>query len=51
MPQDNPKSEPHPHTKARSEKSKPQLSYKDFRVFRAREEKRVDFHCLICVMF
>ena len=51
MPQDNPKSEPHPHTKAQSEKSKPQLNYKDFRVSRAREEKRVDFRCLIHVMF
>ena len=51
MPQDNPKSEPHPHMKARSEKSKPQLSYNDFRVSRAREEKIVDFRCLIRVMF
>ena len=39
MPQDNPKSEPHPHMKARSEKSKHQLNYNDFRDSRAREEK------------
>ena len=39
MPQDNPKSEPHLHTKARSEKSKHQLNYNDFRDSKAREEK------------
>ena len=51
MPRDNPKSEPHPHMKARSEKSKHQLSYNDFCDFRAREENRVDFRCLIRVIF
>ena len=51
MPQDNPKSELHPHMKARSEKSKSQLSYNDFHVSRAHEENRVDFRCLIRVMF
>ena len=43
MPQDNPKLEPHPHMKARSEKSKPQLNTRDFRVSGACEEKKSGF--------
>ena len=36
---DNPKLEPHPHMKAWSEKSKPQLNTRDFHVSMDREEK------------
>ena len=39
MPQDNPKSEPHPHMKERSEKIKTPTQTRDFHVSRAHEEK------------
>ena len=49
MPQDNPKSEPHPHMKERSEKSKPQLKQGIF-MFLGLVRKRTDGSCFWFVL-